>query len=807
MSDEEPGIRLNYSRRNKRKPIVDLLKPSKSSYKKKTFLKMFSFSVIISFLILLLTVTALYYAFKKITTEEIHNKSIALLNQTELIFNSLHAWIIPSFRQIRSEEIVSTLIHSQNIDRMSISKGLDRLDSVMTSYYLLHSIYIFNNQSDQFFSTINGYEEDESSDFTLPMIIYNIREYGVYKYIPRKITYRLNDNIYSTGREEIRSENVFSIVVGDIPESGKTINGALVVNISERKIRENFLAAETNASGDLLIIDSSGRVLTHPDQEEFGADFSGYTYVRRILSSERTEDVFIDTIGDTKHLVSYITHPAWQWRFINITPYDTIFADLNDFLNTALVVFMLLVVLSVLLAYISSLNIYSPISNLVHYSLVLKEKFNDTDSVDAGKTTGELQELDRIFKQIAKRAEDADHYLEDYREFNKKEVFKDLLLGELDVKELESHKEFIKAELDTGPYMLSVIRLDNYKNIIEMLNMNEVNRLFSIIRELSPHYLPFGHYFLPVRSDHACIICNLKGQPQEERRDSRGIRERFDAMKAAIKLQLGYTITVALSDVFENIDEFHKKYKYTFEATQYRFRFGHNQLIHIEDIREREKKNYLLPEEDIENLFKEVKFGRISEAEEILDRILSDVKEYNYEDFTYLVQFLTYKTRKVIEEIKDSLTQSYINLDGLIEEIESFETIGQVRNKFIEIYTLIIDNLQKQQSSKALQLAEKVRQYIDDNYTDVNLCSEGIAEVMGFSTHYIRYTFRNVFNTSIIEYINSRRLDFCKQQLKETRQPIKKIYKLAGYSNYSYFFTLFKKKTGFTPNQYKLEHR
>lgn len=295
--------------------------------------------------------------------------------------------------------------------------------------------------------------------------------------------------------------------------------------------------------------------------------------------------------------------------------------------------------------------------------------------------------------------------------------------------------------------------------------------------------------------------------PPEERRNSKGIRERFDALKAGIKLQLGYTITVALSDVFENFDEFHINYKQTFEATQYRFRFGHNQLIHVEDIRGRGNKNYLLPEEDIENLFRELKFGRISEVEEILDRILSDVREYNYEDFTYLVQFLTYKTRKVIEEIKESLTQSYINLDGLVEEIESFETIYQVRNKFLEIYTLIIDNLQKRKSSKALQLAEKVRQYIDDNYTDLNLCSEGIAEVMGFSTHYIRNTFRNVFNLSIMEYINTRRLENCKQQLIETRQPIKKIYKLAGYSNYSYFFTLFKKKTGLTPNQYRLEHR
>ncbi|WP_319563102.1 helix-turn-helix domain-containing protein [Marispirochaeta sp.] len=807
MNGTQAETQGNTAEKHKRKTLLDILKPSRTRYKKKTFLKIFSFNVIISFFILVLTVTALYYSFKNLTTREIHNKSIDLLNQTELIFNSLHAWIIPSFRQIKSEETIATLIHSESIDRMSISKGLDRLDSVMTSYYLLHSIYIFNNQSGQFYSTINGYEADDCSDFTLPLIIYNIREYGVYKYIPRKITYRMNNNIFSTGREEIMEENVFSIIVGDIPGSAKTINGALIVNISERRIREYFLGAGLNTSGELLVIDNVGTVLTHPDQKEFGSDYSGYSYAKRILESDQSEGVFIDTIGETKHLVSYITHPTWEWHFINITPYDTIFADLNDFLNAAVIVFLLLASLAVLLAYVSSRNIYSPISRLFHYSLLLKEKYKESDLTDYRKKPGELQELDRIFKQIAKRVEDADHYLEDFREFNKKEVFKNLLLGELDLGELESHTEFIKSELDTGPYMLSVVRLDDYKNIIVALNAEEVTRLFNIIHELISHYLPFNHYFLHIRTDQACIVCNLNTFTHDTGTCNETIRELFASLKEGIRVQLGYTITIALSNVFTDIDEFHSEYKRTFQASQYRFRFGHNACIHVREIAARDKKNYLLPEKEIDKMFNEVKLGRISEVEKILNCVFSEVREYNYEDFTYLVQFMTYKTRKVIEEVKESLVQAYINLAGLIDEIESFETLEQIQNKFLEIYTLLIDNFQTKQSNKALQLAEKARQYIDDNYTDVNLCSEGIADIMGFSTHYIRYTFRNVFDVSIMEYINSKRLDFCKRQLKETRHPIKKIYKLAGYSNYSYFFTLFKKKTGLTPNQYKLRHR
>jgi YesN/AraC family two-component response regulator len=38
-----------------------------------------------------------------------------------------------------------------------------------------------------------------------------------------------------------------------------------------------------------------------------------------------------------------------------------------------------------------------------------------------------------------------------------------------------------------------------------------------------------------------------------------------------------------------------------------------------------------------------------------------------------------------------------------------------------------------------------------------------------------------------------------------TKLPVKKIYKTAGFYNYSYFFTLFKKNTGLTPNQFRLQ--
>ena len=88
---------------------------------------------------------------------------------------------------------------------------------------------------------------------------------------------------------------------------------------------------------------------------------------------------------------------------------------------------------------------------------------------------------------------------------------------------------------------------------------------------------------------------------------------------------------------------------------------------------------------------------------------------------------------------------------------------------------------------------------------DPTLCTDAISLLVGFSSCYIRYTFKKVFEISISEYINNVRLTYCKRQLDSTKYPIKKIYKSAGFYNYSYFFTLFKKEMGLTPNQYRFQ--
>ena len=127
----------------------------------------------------------------------------------------------------------------------------------------------------------------------------------------------------------------------------------------------------------------------------------------------------------------------------------------------------------------------------------------------------------------------------------------------------------------------------------------------------------------------------------------------------------------------------------------FRFRFGHNSIISIEDIKIKTKENYIFPEEKIKILFNDLKLGKLTSVEQILNDILSEASEYDYEDYIYMVHFIIYHTNKIIEKMKKSLKNSYIALKSFVQEIKSSETLDDLKKKLIEIYTMIDEILQK----------------------------------------------------------------------------------------------------------------
>ena len=101
-----------------------------------------------------------------------------------------------------------------------------------------------------------------------------------------------------------------------------------------------------------------------------------------------------------------------------------------------------------------------------------------------------------------------------------------------------------------------------------------------------------------------------------------------------------------------------------------------------------------------------------------------------------------------------------------------------------------------------LEWIDQIVRYIDRHFPEP-LSLEHLAEVCHGSPYHLQRTFKRVRGVSPTEYIQHVRIRYAAQELKHTSLTVSEVALKAGIPNVSYFVTLFKRITGYTPLQYR----
>ena len=97
---------------------------------------------------------------------------------------------------------------------------------------------------------------------------------------------------------------------------------------------------------------------------------------------------------------------------------------------------------------------------------------------------------------------------------------------------------------------------------------------------------------------------------------------------------------------------------------------------------------------------------------------------------------------------------------------------------------------------------EKVKQYIQGNYSNSDLRVEHIAKAVYLSENYLSSKFAQKCGMSIVEYLTFVRLSNGKALLDTHQFNAAEVAEKVGYLDPNYFSKCFKKKYGMSPHQY-----
>lgn len=189
-----------------------------------------------------------------------------------------------------------------------------------------------------------------------------------------------------------------------------------------------------------------------------------------------------------------------------------------------------------------------------------------------------------------------------------------------------------------------------------------------------------------------------------------------------------------------------------------------------------------------------------------INNIFYHFKKLQVDDFEYLTSICSNLYFEICKFIINKGLKVE-NMNTFIAKISSLETLEQKKiyfiNKLESLRTLFVEL----KSENKLQLVKDIENIIRKEYQNQQISLSFISSLTGRNEAYISNLFKIETGLNINTLIVNLRIEKAKKLLIETNMKTYKISEAIGYSDCSYFTKLFKKTTGFSPIQYRINFR
>lgn len=181
------------------------------------------------------------------------------------------------------------------------------------------------------------------------------------------------------------------------------------------------------------------------------------------------------------------------------------------------------------------------------------------------------------------------------------------------------------------------------------------------------------------------------------------------------------------------------------------------------------------------------------------------------EDFTYMyISFVGLRGNAILEQLK--IDHGHFLFPDA-QAVENFWENGMATNpnmlalmaESVLLYTFaFLGNrlLYNSKSPRYNQSVNQIKMFIDDHFTDQNFSLDYISQNLSYNKKYISSVFKRHIGISVIEYLNTIRIQNACTMIDQGFTSINDIADRCGYADPQYFSRVFKSRMGMLPTQY-----
>lgn len=302
------------------------------------------------------------------------------------------------------------------------------------------------------------------------------------------------------------------------------------------------------------------------------------------------------------------------------------------------------------------------------------------------------------------------------------------------------------------------------------------------------------------------MVCLLNLDEQRRPVWKEDITGAVSEAKKFIRENYHFEFTVAASDVHETLIGIPHAYNEALQVMEYKKVMARDDLVFYDSMGLQPKADYYYPLEKEYQLINCIKAGDLNGAGVLLDDIF--IRNFGkYTPSIEIVRCLMFNMvstmLKTMNDIRNNCRYDFLEEMKPVEALMQCCTIGEMKRKMLNIIKNVCEYLKEYNQNTDYSIRDRVIEFIDENYNDMNLGNSVIAEALDLNPDYVSAAFKRQTGEGLLDYINTVRIEKAKRALKECTYNLDEIAGKVGYTNTRTFTRLFKKYEGITPGKFR----
>lgn len=753
---------------------------------------------IISIVLLSLLVlsSSLYFSFKSFTLDYINKSNLNVLKQinsnVSQINNYAKSFSVSLFNNASCRQV---MYNSQPYIFDTLS-SISALSNLIGSVPFIRSLEIYNGKTNNIYhigtDTVLIRTMENTFDKELPGLLQDTVN-TLYNPLPREILVNPDTNA---------TANVLSYIITERSNLNSGLENALVVNINSSWIF-NAVNIENNKNiiGNIFLIDKTGIVKASANDLYFMNDLSHQPYISRLLAFTDNNGYFTGNVDGIKSLVFYIKTDSPDWIIVNTIPYHYIADSVIKVLILTAIISFIAILLGALISIFYSKKLYSPVNSLLKKSLTLFSH--------ESQQTGNMNEFDRISTSMLTASEQIKTFQSDETKNKiilRQEFLRSLLSGASETQNnIDSKVKRLDLQIDLHSCLFLVMfKIDHYSSF--QTENNEYDQILlryslsNIASEIVSRKFPCE--IVDMGNDHIIAIIQKK-----EESFSEVLTEMKILITEIVNAFFEYynvSLSAFIGNPSGNVAEIPTSYKDLINISIYRLVYGYRCVVLQQDIEKHSFDYFDVASLNIEVLLDALKQSDLEKLKSSYASIEARLYKCRCNEIIIAISYISsmiFNTLSIIEKNGNQvLDESY---PAFITALDKIETLEEIRIAFLKFFTEVTEKINFNRNNKTNLIIKKVIDYIDLNYLSPDITSNSVSEMFRLTPAYLNKLFKCAVSMSIPEYIVHLKLKKACVLLAETDIVVDEIIESIGWDNKNYFFIVFKKTMGATPNEYR----